>query len=66
MTGHGGRRKGAGRPKLLVDPQTVSLVLDAAHVAKLERWSATLEPGGLSAAVRRLIELAPEPGEESS
>lgn len=60
MTPHGGRRKGAGRPRELCGRHPLRVNLDAATVDKLQAWCDSL---GLtrSEAVRYLIRVAPDP-----
>ena len=57
--GRGGKRPGAGRPK--IDPlgtQVVAVRLTPAHIARVERWMDTHGLANFSAAVRAMIDVA--------
>jgi len=58
MTGHGGRRRCAGRKRSLQDARRVTVHLDAQSIAKIAIWCDAL---GLTQAeaVRALIARAP-------
>jgi hypothetical protein len=55
MTPRGGKRDGAGRPPILVDPVSVHVTFERAKLDALEHW-AQLQGISRSAAVRECVE----------
>jgi hypothetical protein len=59
MARHGGKREGAGRPK--IDPlgtQVVAVRLTPKHVGKVERYQDAHSLPNFSAAIRAMIDVA--------
>jgi hypothetical protein len=59
MARRGGRREGAGRPRLGVfGTKVVAVRLTPAHIARVERWQDEHDLPNFSAAVRSMIDVA--------
>lgn len=55
---HGGKREGAGRPRLGPGTVVVAVTLTARHLGKVERWQEAHDLASFSAALRAMIDVA--------